>query len=270
MRQAGRVNVWLLAVAAAVGGLLFAIKWKAGSAAPAGTPVSLFVWTAASQKGPMEAAAAEFERLYHIHVDLSFGASQTMLANLAIGKKGDLYLPADDSYFALAREKNVLAETFPLARMTARLAVRPGNPKKLQSLADLQRPDVKLAQANPDAAAIGKLVRAALEKAGQWEPIKAHTLVFKGNVNDVANDVKLGSVDAGFVWDAMGRQYPDLEFVRLAELDGVQAKVALGVLNLSAHPAEARQFARWLADPEGGLKIWRAQGYDVGLDAGKN
>ena len=50
----------------------------------------------------------------------------------------------------------------PLARMHPVLAVAAGNPKKIASLDDLLRPDVSLAQANPEVAAIGKVTHDAL------------------------------------------------------------------------------------------------------------
>ena len=36
-------------------------------------------------------------------------------------------------------------------------------------------------------------------------------------VNDVANAVKLGTVDAGIVWDAVMAQYPTLDMVAVPE-----------------------------------------------------
>lgn len=224
---------------------------------------TLLVWVAASQRAPMEQAARAYEQRSGCRVELSLGGSQSLLANLEISKKGDLYIPADDSYLAPARAKGLIDQTFPLARMTACLAVPKGNPKQLHTLADLKAPGVKLAQANPDSAAIGKLVRQALKLSNDWAVLEARTTVFKPNVNDVANDVKLGSVDAGFIWDAMGPQYPELELARLPEIAAVRASVAVAVVRHSSQPDEALRFARWLADPEQGLKIWRQHGYEV-------
>src|SRR5205814_9864728 len=102
-------------------------------------------------------------------------------------RKGDLFIAADDSYVQLARQKGLAAESIPLARQVPVLAVAKGNPSKIGSIADLLRPDVKVCQANPDAAAVGKLVRQALEKKGSWAPLKEKTLVFKPTVNEVAN-----------------------------------------------------------------------------------
>src|SRR6185436_8425892 len=156
--------------------------------------------------------------------------SQTLLSNIELTGKGDLFIPADDSYLKLARDKGLAAEAIPLARMSPVLAVAKGNPKGIKRLSDLLRKDVKVAQANPDAAAVGKLVRGALESRGLWAALKEATLVFKPTVNDVANDLKLGTADAGFLWDATLHQYPDLERVELPELAGVAASMSVVVL----------------------------------------
>src|SRR5262249_26961017 len=159
----------------------------------------------------------------------------------------DLYLPADDSYIRLARDKGLLAEVIPLARMHPVVAVAAGNPKKIATLDDLLRPDVRLAQANPDAAAIGKVTRDALRKSGHWDAIDRHTTVSKTTVTDVANDVRVGAVDAAFVWDATVRQVEGLEAVQLPQFGGVSSTLSVAVLAGCRQPAAALRFARYLA-----------------------
>src|SRR5207244_1658185 len=156
-----------------------------------------------------------------------------------ISQQGDLYLPADDSYLQLARDKGLLEESIPLAHMTAVLAVPKGNPRGFHTLDDLLHDDVRVVQANPDAAAVGKVTRDVLTKSDQWDALAKRTLVFKATVNDVANDVKVGTVDAGIVWDALAGQYPDLELVRLSALDDATATVSIGVLRGSGQPTAA-------------------------------
>ena len=143
------------------------------------------------------------------------------------------------------------------------LAVKKGNPKHITSFDDLLREDTKLAQANPDAAAIGKLTREALQKTGQWEALKARTVVFKPTVNDVANDIKLGTVDAGILWDALSRQYPDLDFVPLPVLTNIQSRIAVAVLRTSPQPAAALRFAKYLGARDKGLKQFQQDGYEA-------
>ncbi|MBL8794750.1 MAG: substrate-binding domain-containing protein, partial [Planctomycetia bacterium] len=110
-------------------------------------------------------------------------------------------------------------------------------------------------------AAVGKLTRDALQATGQWDALKAKTLVFKATVNDVATDVKLGAVDAGIVWDATIKQIPGLEAVPLPQLAGKQAHMTAGVLTSSTQPTATLRFARYLSARDRGLKHMEQAGF---------
>lgn len=256
MRGPGRWIAFGLSLAAFVAIAVVLFRPGAGPAAPSGP---LLVYCAAGLRQPVEAIV----KAYGGNVQLQFGGSNTLLANAELTKKGDLFIPADDSYLEMARSKGLAAESVPLARQGPVLAVAKGNPKGIRSVADLLRKDVRLAQANPDAAAVGKLARAALEKAGSWTAVKEKTLVFKPTVNDVANDLKLGSCDAGFVWDATVRQYPELEAVEVAEFRGLSATTSAVVLKSAALPTAALRFARFLSAPEKGAVEFTKAGYEA-------
>ncbi len=96
------------------------------------------------------------------------------------------------------------------------------------------REDVRLVQANPDAAAVGKLTRDALQKTGAWTAIDKATKAYAISVTDVANDLKLGSADAGFIYDVMLKTYPELEAIAIPPLEEVNAFVAVGVIKRQA------------------------------------
>jgi len=218
----------------------------------------LFVYCAASVKPPLEAAAREYQKRYGAQIELTFGGSQTLLANVALSGLGDLYVPADDSYINLAREKNLVGEVLPLAEMTAILAM--AKDQKVESLVELLKITLTIAQANPDAAAIGKLVREKLQPA-QWEALRRRTSVFTATVTEAANDVKLGAVQAALIWDAMSPQYAELKLVHLPELEPVKARIAVAVLRCSHQPAAALRFARFLAASDGGLPHFDRNGF---------
>jgi len=213
----------------------------------------LLVYCAAGLRVPVEAASRAYEKERGVPVQLQYGGSQTLLANMEATRRGDLYIPADDSFLAIARKKGLIAEAIPLANMKPVLVVKKGNPKGIRGIDELLRADVRVGQANPEATAVGKLVKQALEKAGTWEELKKKTTVFKPTVNDVANDVVLGAVDASFVWDAMLGQYPDLERVEEAALAGMQATLSAAVLASSGNPTKSLRFARYLGAPDRGL-----------------
>jgi len=113
----------------------------------------------------------------------------------------------------------------------------------------------------PEATAIGKLTRDALSASGRWDKLHAQTTVYKTTVNEVANDVKVGAVDAGIVFDAVLHDYQTLEAVAIPELADVRAHIAVAVLNASKQPQEANQLARFLAARDKGLTRYREFGF---------
>ena len=232
---------------------------KPGGSGPGKEPILLYC--AAGLRGPVEAIAREYEAAHGVPVHLQYGGSQTLLATFQVSPKGDLYLPADETYLSLAREKGLVEETIPVAQMTAVLAFRKGRFKLPGSLKEFLGSGASLALANPDAAAVGKVARAALEKAGLWDEVSRKVRVMKPTVTDVASDIKLGSVDAGFIWDALSSQYPELELVRLPELEGATAHIAVGVLSSARRPRDALHFARYLTARDRGLVKFKEMGY---------
>jgi molybdate transport system substrate-binding protein len=227
----------------------------------------LLLFCAAGLKLPVEAVAREYERTFRVQVQLQYGGSGTLLSNLRISDAGDLFLAAGESYVDSARALGLSAETIPLARLRPVIAVGRGNPKNIRTLDDLRRTDVRVAMANPEAASIGRTIRELLQRAGQWDALEKRVTVFKPTVNDIANDVKIGSVDAGIVWDATARQYPELEYVAVPAFAAGTETITIGVLKFSTQPAAALRFARYLGARDKGLKWFERFHYEpVGGD----
>ncbi len=261
MRNPWRLVIGSLAVAA---GLVVLLFWQERTESPVTKPGQkpLLMFCAAGVRPPVEVIAREYEQTFGVRVQLQYGGSGTLLSNLRVAEVGDLFLAADESYMKSAREMGLLAETIPVARQRPVIAVAKGNPKTIRTIEDLQRTDVRLAVANPDAASIGRTVRALLQQTGQWAALEKHVTVFKPTVNDVANDVKIGSVDAGIVWDATARQYPELELVKLPLFEAAAETISIGVLNRSRQPAAALRFARYLGARNKGLKQFEQFHYE--------
>ena len=223
----------------------------------------LVVYCAAGVKSPVEAIAKAFEQeSFGRPIQLQFGGSGTLLSNLQIAKRGDLFVAADNSYIDLAREQDLIGEVVAVARQTPVIAVAKGNPKHIASVDDLARSDVRLALANPEAASIGQLAKKLLEVTGQWEKVAANAKVFKPTVSDVANDVMLGTVDAAILWDANVRQFPEkLEAVDVPDWQNHPQDVTAGVLKFSEQPEAALRFAHYMRDPAKGGKEFLSRGY---------
>lgn len=232
----------------------YALRPEAGSAAG-----RLTVYCAAGLKMPVEAAAQAFEKETGTKIELQFGGTGTLLSQLRIAKKGDLFIAADDGSLADARKLGVIREVLPLAEQQPVVAVAKGNPLKIASLADLEKPAVKLALPNPEAASIGKAAKKIL--GPRWDVLAKKAAVMKPTVTEIAADVKLGASDAALVWDSTVPQFEGLEMVRLSEFSHHREKASSAVLTSAASSVEALKFARYLNAPEKGGTIFKAKGF---------
>lgn len=223
----------------------------------------IMLYCAASNRAVMEEIRAEYEQETGRTVTIQYGPSQTLLSQIEVSGTGDLFLPADDSFLAIGKEKGLVAETLPLARMQAGLAVQKGNPLNVTKLSDLLSGEVRLVQANPDAAAVAKLTRDKLIESGQWEALSRKTTAFRMTVTDVANDLLVRAADAGIVYDAVLHTYPDLEFVSLPELNAAVSQIGVAVLQSSSQPTAALHFARYVAASDRGLKHYTEHGFQT-------
>ncbi len=223
-------------------------------------PEPLIVQCAASQRLPVAEIAEAYQSTFGQPIEIRYGPSEALLNSIQLTGQGDIFLPADDSYVAEAQRLGLVAEVLPVTRMHAVLAVAAGNPKKIRTWTDVLSGDIRLAQANT-AAAIGKLTRDHLTKTGHWDELNRKTTVELGTVTDVANAVKVGSVDAGIVWDAVARPMSKVEMIELPELAGIQAIVQVAVVKQTPRLTEASRFAHYLASPETGQPHFLAHGF---------
>ena len=257
-------SLWLLAllsiVIAAV--LVSLLSWNSASRRIETTGSPLFVYCAAGMRLPVDLIATQYaHQSYGCQVQLHYNGSNTLLNQLEVAGVGDLYLAADDSYIDIAIQKGLVREAIPVAWLRPVVVVPEGNPKDIRTAEDLLREDIRLALGEPSAAAVGKKTRRLMQTAGCWEALSNHAVVFTPTVNAIADAVRVGSVDAGIVWDAIVSQYDNLEAVRLPELDAGKAQIMISVLTSSEQPTAALRFARYLAARDQGLKVFREHGY---------
>ncbi|MCA9088629.1 MAG: substrate-binding domain-containing protein [Planctomycetaceae bacterium] len=154
--------VLLLITGIVVVGLVYSMREPGSAENGAGVEegeqaAALRLYCAASNRAVVEAIRQRYEAECGRRVEIEFGPSQTLLSSIEVSGQGDLYLPADDSYLTLARERGIVRDVVPLASMRLAVCVPKGNPAGITTLRDLMRRDVRLVQAQPDAAAVGKL-----------------------------------------------------------------------------------------------------------------
>jgi molybdate transport system substrate-binding protein len=246
----------LVVLAAALAAL---VLFQRGGSAPPASPLT--VYCAAGLKKPVEAIAEQYRRESGVEVRLQYGPTGTLLSNIRVAKQGDLFIAADDGALGDARKYDAIREVLPLVRQHPVIGVRAGNPKNIRGVADLLREDVRVAIANPEAASIARVSRAALGDA--WTKLAARAAVMKPAVTEIAADLSLGTVDAAIIWDATVPQFKGLAAVEAPELSVRVENASAAVLAVCGQPTAALRFARYLAAPEKGGAVFRGNGFQL-------
>ena len=218
----------------------------------------LVMFCAAGLKVPVSRIVAEFEKETGIAVRLQFAGSGTLLGNLRIAP-GDLYLAADASYIEEAERYQLLSESFVVAKMKAGLGVASGNPKQLTSLADLQNSESRVGVGNPEAASIGRFTKRILESEKVWRQLDPAAMF--PTVNELANAIKLGTIDGAIIWDAVAEQYPEVDFIELDEFAREEVSVTVAITSSCSDKGLAREFCQYLSGAEQGRQILEQEGF---------
>lgn len=249
----------LAAISAVVLAALIGVLVFTGSGRPAHPGM---IYCAAGLQPPVSEILNAYEASHQIPFQTKFDGSGSLLSEIRVAG-GDLFLAADRLYLTQAEQMKLVTEIVPIAYQYPIIVVPKGNPQRITGLSDLLKPGVRLSLADPQRAAIGKVVSGILEKDGRWAALWKRAVIQRETVNQVANDVKLTAADAGIVWNVTAVQYPDLQAVHVPEFDHSKNEIAVGLLSTSTDPKAAHEFIRYLTDPSAGLRVFARHGYDV-------
>jgi len=204
----------------------------------------------------------EFNKTSDRKIECDFAGSEILLSRIKLSGQGDLYMPGDVHYVEQAEEAGLMDAHSTACYFVPVILVQKGNPKKIQSLADLTRPELKIGLGDPKACAIGRKASRIFKK-NDIDEEKLNVVFRSVTVNELGNHIKVGSLDAAIVWDAVAAYFPDdAEVVAIPTAENVISTVALGVLESSQHPETAARFVDFVTS-EAGQKIFAKHNYTV-------
>jgi molybdate transport system substrate-binding protein len=224
-----------------------------------GSATPVVVAAAGDLRGVLEELKTRFEAKHPgILLQVSFGASGSLTAQIQQGAPFDVFLSADAGFPDQLQKAGWATTEGPFAYATGSLAlwIQKGlnlDPGK-DGLRALLDPRVKkIATANPQTAPYGRAGEAALRQAGLYETVQGR-LVFADNIAQAAQFLQTGTAEAGLVsvsqanhpvlrqqglvWILPGNAHPPLR----------QAGV---ILKRTAHLEQARAFKNFLVGAEG-------------------
>ena len=226
--------------------------------APAqGAPAKVAIAAAGDLRGVLDELKRAFEASHAgVQLQLSFGASGALTAQIQQGAPFDVFLSADAAFPETLKQAGLTAgEPFPYATGYLTLWVQKGlnlDPAR-DGLKVLRDPRVKkIATANAKLAPYGRAGAAALRKAGVYEAVQDR-LVFGESIAQAAHFLQARTAEAGLIsyaqasnpamahgvcWRVPTDLYPRL----------LQAGV---LLKGAANPAQAAAFRDFLTGPQG-------------------
>jgi molybdate transport system substrate-binding protein len=211
-------------------------------------------------------AAQVFERETGIHVELHFGGSGSMLSQMILSRRGDLYFPGSPDYMAKAIERRAVNPNSVqrIAYLIPAINVPRANPKSVRDLKDLGRKGMRLAIANPHSVSIGVYAAEILDKSGLRERIKPNVKAYVESFSRLGNLIALNNVDAVIGWRILEQWNPDrAQTILLKPREIPRISTApIAISQFARNPKGAQQFIRFLAS-NAGRGIFRKRGYIV-------
>lgn len=234
-----------------------------GEAAPAADELSgnATVFAAASLTESFNDLKASFEKDHPgATITLNFGPSSGLAAQIIEQGGADAFASADDANMKKVSEKGLVnGEPQVFIRNQLAIIVAPGNPKGVETLADLANPDLKVVLAAPQVP-VGRYGREALTKAGVTAKPVSEAIDVKG----VVGPVTLGEADAGIVYasdvKAAGTK---AEAVEIPEEQNVIAEYPIALIKDSPNAEVARAFVDLVLSEEG-EKVLTGKGFIAG------
>ncbi|GAA1708805.1 molybdate ABC transporter substrate-binding protein [Isoptericola hypogeus] len=157
---------------------------------------TLTVFAAASLKGAFERLAEDFEAEHAgVDVELSFAGSSDLVAQIQQGAPADVFASADTANMDKLVADDLVGAPQDFATNTLEIAVPPGNPAGVGSLADLADPDLDLVVCAPEVPC-GAAAARVEEAAG----LDLRPASEEQSVTDVLGKVIAGEADAGLVY----------------------------------------------------------------------
>ena len=192
--------------------------------------------------------AQEFEKDTGIPVDVTF-ACRTALSSIAIrNHDGDVCVTTGEGCLKWFGDAGLAAEApAELGELIPVVQVMKGNPKQIESLADLGKPGVRIALGIPDGC-LGVTASRVFERNGVLKQVEPNIVERVQGEHNVSLAVDGEKIDACVVWEsttrAVGLDQYDMVHIPLAKnaIDPVGAVV----LNTGGNRAGARRFVEYL------------------------
>jgi molybdate transport system substrate-binding protein len=218
----------------------------------------------AASKPAMEEAAKTFEDKTGIRVDLHFGGSGSVLSQMKMARRGDVFIPGSPDYMAKAKREEVVKPetTRIIAYLVIAINVQHGNPKGIRTLADLARAGIRVGIGNPEAVCVGLYAVEVLERNGLLEKVRKNIVTNAPSCSATAALLAMEKVDAVIGWRVFSKWNGDKIDAVLLKPNQISrlAYIPAAVSTYSQDEESAQRFIEFLASAPG-RRVFTKWGY---------
>jgi molybdate transport system substrate-binding protein len=234
------------------------VRWRPRS------QTKLTLYAGAGLRPALDELIPAFQEETGIVVEADYGGSGIVQARAQESADADLFLPGDVGYVdALeSQEPGKVIERKTISYFVPVIIKGKNLDKNITGLEDFFREDVSVALGRKQVCQIGNVSEKILSNYGRQRS-QLGDIQESMTVNELGNWVKMGSVDASIVWDAIAANIAqDVEVIEIPRSKNVISRVVIALLESSEHPDQARRFMEFLTSPTA-RTLLKSKGYRV-------
>jgi molybdate transport system substrate-binding protein len=220
----------------------------------------ILILCGSSFRPPMEKLVEMYEKETGIRPLMSFGGSEDHLPHVKTKRAGDLYV-THTPYMQYTKEADALLREVQVGYLAPALVVRKGISKKVRKIEDLAQPGLKVVLPNPDYSTCGEMVDGLLTKKKIKDAVQKNVgSALMKHHSEIGNHLKLGSREAGIMWNGVAHNYLDAIDVVPTEYEyDEEIRVAVMGLSYTKHKAAVEKFLDFVE--KHGRKVFADFGY---------
>ena len=213
-------------------------------------PDALIIYAGAGLKKPIQDMGSAFTNETGIPVVFNFQGSGTLLTQMDITHKGDIFIPGGTSDYKTAQEKDLVGEPQYLAYHVPMIAVQKGNPFNIATIEDFAKPGLKLGLGDIKATAIGSAGDKLFTKLGIAEDVEKNVVMRAATINELVTAMNAGTIDASLLTkDQINEKTMDA--IPLKDVQAYVLIVPVGVTTFSKQTEKSQMFVDFASSDDG-------------------
>ncbi len=217
---------------------------------PGSTQAGILVYAGAGLKAPLDEIGPLFTQKYGINVQYTYGGAGTLVSQMNLSRKGDVFMPGSTVEFQTAKDQGLVTTNQLVAYHVPVIAVQKGNPKNITSLKDFARPGLKIALGDVNATAIGKAGAKMFNKLNITAAVEKNIITRTPTINELTVIMNLGQADAALL--TLDQINPDkMDAITIPLSDNAVLITPIGATAFTHNADAANKFVNFVASDEG-------------------